>query len=298
MIRCLDDFIPTVQQREARRIAIAIAEDTGTIKLVKLCLELGIAEFVLIGDQPQIDALLKEHNLNDSRINIINKPDHKEAATEAVNQVISGNVQVVMKGNLHTSVFMKAVLNKESGLSNGNLISQVTVYDRMDGNGLQMITDCAMNIEPNLDEKRQIIDNAIDLARRLGYEQPKVAVLTALEAINHTMSDTLDAASLSKMAERGQIRHAVVDGPFALDNILSRDAAAQKGIKSEVAGNADIILAPNLQVGNALHKALTYLAQKKLTTAIIGARVPIVMTSRTDPVDVKLLSIAIATYIS
>ena len=298
MIRCLDDFIPAIQQRETRRIAIATAEEAGIIKLVKLCLEKKIAEFILIGDQAKIEALLHEQDVNGTRPGIINKPDHREAAVEAVKQVVAGNAQVVMKGNSHTSVFLQAVLNKETGLGTGKLISQVTVYDKMDGSGLQMITDCAMNIAPNLDEKRQIIENAVDLARRLGYQKPKVAVLAALEAINPTMPDTIDAAALSKMADRGQIKYAVVDGPLALDNAISSEAAEQKGIKSEVAGQADIILAPNLQVGNALHKALTYLAQKRLTTAIMGADTPIVMTSRTDPVDVKLLSVAIASYIS
>jgi len=203
-----------------------------------------------------------------------------------------------MKGLLHTGTFLKAVLNKEKGLNRGKLISQISIFDKEFGDGLQLLTDCAMAIQPSLDEKKQIIENAVELALRLGYVKPKVAVLSALEVVNPEIADTVDAAILSKMSDREQIKNAIVDGPFALDNAISPEAAKHKGIKGEVAGQADIILAPNLQVGNVLTKALTYYAHMDVAAAVMGAAAPIIMTSRTDTVKNKLLSIALASYIS
>lgn len=298
MIKTLDGLVVAVKGQDIKKIAIASAEDDGLIELVKICIEQDIAEFILVGDQNKIRELLASENVDYTKLEIINLPDHKEAAEKAVQLVVDKKANVVMKGLMHTSIFLKAILDKEKGLREGNLISQVTVYEKADHSGLQLLTDCAMNISPNLEEKRQIINNAVNLARRIGYDKPKVAILSAIETINPDIPDTMEAAVLSKMADRGQIKNAIVDGPFALDNAISKEAADQKGITGEVAGNADIIVCPNLQVGNALHKALTYYANKRITTAIMGASAPIVMTSRTDPVDVKLLSVALAIYIA
>jgi phosphate butyryltransferase len=209
-----------------------------------------------------------------------------------------GLCDVIMKGNLHTAVFLKAVLNKETGIVADGLISQVTVYNRIDGNGLQLLTDCALVIEPTLDEKKAIIENAVELARKLGIETPRVALLSALELVNSNMKDTMEAAILSKMAERGQIRNCIVDGPLALDNAVSLEAARHKEIGGQVAGVADILVAPNLQVGNVLTKALVYFAKMDTAAAIMGTCKPLVMTSRTDTVEDKLLTIALALYIS
>lgn len=298
MIKTLDELILAVKDQDIKKIAIASAEDDGLIELVKICIEQNIAEFILVGDQSKIRELLTSEDVDHTKLEIINLPDHKEAAEKAVQLVVDKKANVVMKGLMHTSIFLKAILDKEKGLREGNLISQVTVYEKADNSGLQLLTDCAMNISPNLDEKRQIINNAVNLARRIGYDKPKVAILSAIETVNPDIPDTMEAAVLSKMADRGQIKNAIVDGPFALDNAISKEAANQKGITGEVAGNADIIVCPNLQVGNALHKALTYYANKRITTAIMGTSAPIVMTSRTDPVDVKLLSVALAIYIA
>ncbi len=298
MIKTLDDLVEVVKDQDIKKIAIAAAEDEGLIDLVKVCIEQNIADFILVGDQNKIRDLLSSKDVDYTKLEIINLPDHAEAAEKAVKLVTDKKVNVVMKGQLHTSIFLKAILDKENGPREGKLISQSTVYEKTDGSGLQLLTDCAMNIKPDLEEKRQIINNAVNLARALGYKLPKVAILSAIETINPEMLDTLDAAALSKMADRGQIENALVDGPFALDNAISKEAAEQKGISGEVAGNADIIVCPNLQVGNALHKALTYYANKRITTAILGTSAPIVMTSRTDPLDVKLLSVALAIYIA
>ena len=298
MMKCLDDLLVAVRDRPLKKIAIAVPEEPDLIKLVKQATEQRLAEFILVGDEDRIKELLSEQDLDFKDFEIQDRKDHKQAAERAVSLVVEKMAEVVMKGELHTATFLKAVLGKEKGLRTGNLISEITLYDKIDGGGLQLITDCAMNISPTLDEKKQILENAVELARKLGYEKPKVAVLSALEVVNPAIPDTLDAAVLSKMADRGQIKNAVVDGPFALDNALSIAAAKQKKIGGEVAGRADIILVPNLQVGNALHKALVYIAEKKIAAAIMGAAAPIVMLSRSDSTETKLVSVALATYIS
>ncbi len=298
MIRNLDDLYSAVREREAKTIAIAAAEDAEVISLVKKCLEQRIARFILVGDAEKIRALLLEEQLDGTDIEISNQVSHKEAAAEAVRMVVEKKAQAVMKGNLQTATFLKAVLDKQKGLNSGSLISQITVCEKIEGEGLMMITDCAMTISPNLEEKKQIIENAVELARKIGYETPRVAILSAVEVVNPAIPDTLDAAVLSKMADRGQIKNAVVDGPFALDNAISTTAARQKKIGGEVAGKADIVLVPNLQVGNPIHKALTYVANKKIAAAVMGGTAPIVMTSRADSTETMLLSIALAAYIS
>ena len=298
MILSLNDLYDAVRGKAIKKIAIATPEDEGIIKLVKNTMEIGIAAFILVGDAGKISALLRKEGLDDSAFEIPHADSHKAAAEKAVCLVVEGKATVLMKGELHTSIFLKAVLDKERGVRGGNLISQITITEKVEGEGLLMFTDCAMNISPTLEEKKQIIENAVGLAIKLGYDKPKVAVLSAVELVNPAMPDTLDAAVLSKMADRGQIEHAVVDGPFALDNAISLVAAKQKKIGGDVAGKADIVLVPNLQVGNVIHKGLTYLANKKIAAAVMGAKVPIVMTSRADTTDTKLYSIAIATYIS
>ncbi len=298
MINRLDDLYEAIKQNPPKKIVIAAAEEKGIIKLVGDAVNLGIADFILVGDKEKIRALLIHEDIDYKNLEITDRPDHREAAEEAVKLVNEGKANVIMKGDLHTATFLKAVLDKNKGLRKGDLISQITVYEKMEGEGLQLLTDCAMNIAPSLEEKKQIINNAVDLALKLGYEKPRVALLSALEAVNIAIPDTVDAAILSKMADRGQIKNAVIDGPFALDNAISIDAARQKNIHGEVAGRADIVMVPNLQVGNALHKALTYFANKRIAAAIMGTTAPIVMTSRTDPVDTKLLSIALAIFVS
>jgi len=256
-----------------------------------------LAEFILIGDEKLISKIAKDNNIKFNYV-IIDEPDHKKAAKKAVNLVREGKANAVMKGLLHTGVFLKAVLDKEYGLNKNKLISQISVFEKEYGDGFQMLTDCAMAIEPSLEEKKQIIENAIELGHKLGYKKSRVALLSAVEVVNPAIKDTLDAAILCKMADRGQIKGAFIDGPLALDNAISLEAAKHKNIEGEVAGQADILVAPNLQVGNVLHKSLTYFAHKDVAAAVMGAAAPIIMTSRTDSVTNKLLSITLACYIS
>lgn len=297
MVTSLKDLIERVTNREKKKIAVAAAEDVEILEVVQKAIELNIAEFILIGDKNKIEQLARENHV-ELDLYIIDEPEHAKAAEKAVELVKTKEADAIMKGLLHTSTFLKAVLNKEKGLNTGRLISQISVFDKEDGEGLQLLTDCAISIEPTLEEKKQIIENAVDLAIKLGYERPKVALLSAIEVVNPKIKDTVEAAILSKMGDRGQIKNAIIDGPFALDNAISKKAAEQKGIKGEVAGCADILVAPNLQVGNVLTKALTYYAHKDVAAAVMGAGAPVVMTSRSDSVKNKLLSIALASYIS
>jgi len=297
MIKNLDDLIEQVKCKEKKKIAVAAAEDLEVLEVVEEAIELKLAEFILIGNKEEIEKIAEENNKK-LCCEIIDEPDHKKAAEKAVELVKKGEAGAIMKGLLHTGTFLKAVLNKEKGLNIGKLVTQISLFDKEKGEGLQLLTDCAMAIQPTLDEKKQIIENAILLAQKIGYDVPKVAILSALEIVNPAIPDTIEAAILSKMGDRGQIKNAVIDGPFALDNAISIEAAEHKGIKSQVAGKADILIAPNLQVGNVLTKALTYYAHKDVAAAVIGAGAPIIMTSRTDSVKNKLLSIALASYIS
>lgn len=297
MIRSMEDLKKSVINMNKKKIALVAAEDDELLELVERAQGLNLAEFILLGDRTKIEKIASENNRK-CDCEIIDEPDNKKAAEKAVDLVISGEAGALMKGLLLTSTFLKAVLNKEKGLNTGKIISQISVFDTEFGEGLQFVTDCAMVIQPNLTEKKQIIENAVSLARKLGYEKPKVALISAVEVVNPAINDTMEAAVLSKMADRGQIKNAIVDGPFALDNAISAEAAEHKGIKGEVAGCADILVVPNLQVGNVLSKAITYYGHKDVASAVVGAEVPIVMTSRTDSVNSKLLSIALANYIS
>ncbi|MDD3706201.1 MAG: bifunctional enoyl-CoA hydratase/phosphate acetyltransferase [Clostridiaceae bacterium] len=297
MIRSMEGLKKSVINMNKKKIALVAAEDDELLELVERAQGLNLAEFILLGDRTKIEKIASENNRK-CDCEIIDEPDNKKAAEKAVDLVISGEAGALMKGLLLTSTFLKAVLNKEKGLNTGKIISQISVFDTEFGEGLQFVTDCAMVIQPNLTEKKQIIENAVSLARKLGYEKPKVALISAIEVVNPAINDTMEAAVLSKMADRGQIKNAIVDGPFALDNAISAEAAEHKGIKGEVAGCADILVVPNLQVGNVLSKAITYYGHKDVASAVVGAEVPIVMTSRTDSVNSKLLSIALANYIS
>lgn len=300
MIKNLNDLIEQIKSKrwgKKKRIIVAAAEDLDILEIVEKATELKLGEFILVGDKEKIEEIAIKNNKR-LLCEIIDEPDNRKAVEKAVEFIVKGEADIIMKGLLHTSTFLKSVLNKENGLNAGRLISQISVFDKEFGEGLQLLTDCAMAIQPNLDEKKQIIENAVSLARKIGYKKPRVALLSALEIINPTIQDTVEAAILSKMGDRDQIKNAVIDGPFALDNAISLEAAKHKGIKSEVAGKADILVAPNLQVGNVLTKALTYYAHKDVAAAVMGAKIPIIMTSRTDMIKNKLLSVALASYIS
>jgi len=296
LVKNFDHLWELVKGSKGKRIAVAGADDPEVMHVVSMAENEGLAEFILLGDVDRMNGLVKEHNFI-VKSEMRQAAGHKEAAETAVDLVVSGEAGTLMKGMLHSSVFLKALLNKEKGLNVGRHITQASLMEKEDRDGLMIITDCAISVAPDLNGKKEILENAVELARGLGYETPKAAVIASLEVVNPAMQDTVDAALLTVMAKRGQISNCIVDGPFAFDNAYSEEAAQVKGIDSPVAGNADILLMPGLTVGNAVSKAITYVGKKTLIAATIGAKVPVIFTSRTESDKGKLYSIALASYL-
>jgi phosphotransacetylase len=224
----------------------------------------------------------------------VDVPNSHAAAAKAVELVREGAAEILMKGSLHTDEFLGAVVARETGLRTGRRLSHVFLMDVPTYHKVLIITDAAINIAPDLEAKADILQNAIDLAIALGVKQPKVAILSAVETVTTKIPSTLDAAALCKMADRGQIRGGLLDGPLAFDNAISKAAAKTKGIVSAVAGDADILLAPDLEAGNMLAKQLSFLANADSAGLVLGARVPAVLTSRADTVRARLASVAVA----
>ena len=297
MIKNFKQLMDLSIKKKSKKIAVAAADDIEELTVVANAEKLNLADFILIGDVKKMKELIENNKLN-IKSEMIDEKNHKKAADLAVDLVINKDAGVIMKGMLQSSTFLRAILNKEKGLNIRKHITQISVIEKENDDALMLITDCAITVNPDLKGKKIIIENAVDFAHKLGIECPRVAVLASLEIINFEMQDTVDAAVLSKMVDRGQISGCIVDGPFALDNAVSQEAAEKKGINSPVAGKADIIVVPNLTVGNTLTKSITHIAKKTVAAATVGADVPIVFTSRTESLKGKLLSIALASYIS
>lgn len=277
------------------RVAVVDAAQAVVIETLRQAQTLGIVEPRLLGDAESIAALCKAQGWKVKAEWIIPAATDSAAAAKAVALARAGQVDAVMKGNVHTDVLMHALLDKEHGLRvPGRRVSHIFVVEVSTYPKLLGITDAAINIAPDLNAKAQILQNAVDLFRLLGVEKPKVAVLSAVETVNPEIASTLDAACLTLMARRGQIVGATVDGPLAFDNAISRQAADEKGIASAVAGDADILLVPDLIAGNILAKNLEYLANAVAAGMALGLAVPVVLTSRADPAPARLASLALA----
>jgi len=249
---------------------------------------------ILVGPAAKINEVAKKSGIDISRARLVDVPHSHASAAKAVELVRQGEAEVLMKGSLHTDELLGAVVAKEGGLRTKRRISHVFIMDVPTYHKVLIVTDAAINIAPTLEDKVDICQNAIDLAISLGLATPKLAVLAAVETVNSKMSATIDAAALCKMADRGQITGGVLDGPLAFDNAISKEAAKIKGIKSLVAGDPDILLAPDLEAGNILAKLLTFLAQADCAGLVVGARVPIILTSRADSVRTRIASCGVA----
>jgi phosphotransacetylase/acyl dehydratase len=254
----------------------------------------GLIVPVLIGQAARIQAVAKTVGADISGLRLIDTPDGRAAAAQAVALARKGEVTLLMKGDLHTEELMHAVVDSEIGLRTARRISHVYLMDVPDYSRLLLITDAAINIAPTLQEKVSIVQNAIDLAHMLGIAQPRVAILAAVETVSGKMRSTIDAAALCKMADRGQITGGLLDGPLAFDNAINEAAAVEKGIISPVAGRADILVVPDLEAGNMLAKQLSFLAGAEAAGVVLGARVPIILTSRADSATTRLASCALA----
>jgi len=276
-------------------ISVACAADADVLEAVEAARQKGVATASLVGEADKIAAAAKGAGVDISNFEVVDEQGGEAAAAlKAVELVSSGKAQILMKGMLHTDNFLRGVLNKEKGLRSGGVISHIYFHEIEGYDRIIFISDGAFILYPDLPTKARIIDNAVKFAHSFGIETPKVAVLAAVEVVNPDMPPTLDAAALAQMNRRGQIKGCVVDGPFALDNAVSELSARQKGITSEVAGKADILIVPNIESGNILAKSLVYFAPNKTAGIVIGAKAPIVLTSRSDSAEAKMFSIAAA----
>jgi phosphotransacetylase len=258
----------------------------------------GLITPILVGPQAKIEEVANRGGMSLAGVRIVEAPHSHASAAKAVELVRTGQAELLMKGSLHSDELLGAVIARDAGLRTGRRISHAFVMDVPTYHKVLIVTDAAINIAPTLDDKVDICQNAIDLARSLGLERPKVAILAAVETVNSKMPATLDAAALCKMADRGQITGAILDGPLAFDNAISKEAAGIKGIRSEVAGDPDILLVPDLEAGNMLAKQLTFLANADSAGLVLGARVPIVLTSRADSVRSRIASCAVAVLVA
>lgn len=294
MINSFDEVLAKVKERPIKRVAVAVAQDEPVLEAIRDAMAEGIAKAVLVGDREKIEEAAHKVNMSLDGVEIINEKDNSKACLTAVELVSSKKADMVMKGLVDTATFLRAVLNKEKGLRTGKVLSHVAVFDVPALKRIILLTDAAMNIAPDLLTKKQILENAVGIASAIGIEMPKVAPVCAVEVVNLDMQPTIDAAVLSKMNERGQIKGCIVDGPLAIDNALSMEAAKHKGIKSPVAGQTDIILVPNIETGNVMYKTLVYTANAKNGGILAGAAAPVILTSRADSPESKLFSIALA----
>lgn len=296
MLKSMDDILALAKSRGPLGLAVAVADDHEIMQAVKLAVEAGLIKPLLVGRVERMRSIAAEIGLDLSGAELFEETTPATAAARAVALVREGKASLLMKGQIPTADLMRAVLDKENGLRTGRVLSHVAILDVPPHEHLYFMTDGGINIAPDLSRKVEIIQNAIDACRTLGYEQPKVACLAALEQVNPDMPATLDAALLAKMSDRGQIKGGIVDGPFGLDNAVSAESARVKGVKSPVAGCADILMVPAIEAGNILYKTLAFLAPTGFRQAgiVVGARAPIVLLSRADSHDAKLNSIAFA----
>ncbi len=288
------DLLARLSDRPALSLAVVHPCDALSLSSVVEVAEEGLVTPILVGPEAKIRAVAAEAKIDISRYRLVDAPHSHESALRAVALVRSGEAALLMKGSLHTEELLHAVMLADTGLRTERRLSHVYAMDVPSYPRLLLITDAVVNITPSLDDKRDIVQNAIDLAHVIGIETPRVAILAAVEVVNSAMRSTLDAAALCKMADRGQITGAIVDGPLAFDNAVSLEAAKQKGIVSEVAGRADILVVPDIEAGNMLAKELTFLAGADAAGIVLGARVPIILTSRADSTRTHVVSCALA----
>jgi len=293
----LDKLVESAKGVRGKRVAVAAAADLPVLRALQMAVRAGFAEPVLIGEAEKIKQLAEEIGFDISGFELINMINPAEAAIKAVSVVKSGDARILMKGLVATAPLLKAVLDKEHGLRKREVLSHFALVQTVYYHKLLGITDAAMNILPGVEEKADIIQNAVEVFHALGNMNPKVAVVGPLEVVNEKIKSTADAPLLKEMAKNGRITGCMVDGPFAIDNAVSAEAARHKGITSEVAGDADILLAPGLDAGNILYKSLMFLSDGRSAAIITGAMAPIVLTSRADSEESKLYSLALASLL-
>jgi phosphate butyryltransferase len=294
VLKSMSDLKAIVAGKPRKKLVLAAAQDQHSLGAVLRAWKDEIIEPIFIGDTEGIHTLCRENGYDITGLRIIHEPEIEKSVEQAVRMLSNRQADILMKGKVGTSLLLKCVLNKEWGLRTGNLLSHIALFEVDTYHKLIAVTDVAMNIAPNLKDKISIVNNSVAFLNRLGYVMPKVAVLGAVEMVNENMEATLHAALLSKMNQREQIRNCIIDGPLAFDNAVSLESAQHKGIKSEVAGDTDLLLMPDIEVGNVLYKSLVFFAKAKVASIILGAQVPIVLTSRSDSEQAKYDSILLS----
>lgn len=295
MVKKFDEILEQIKSEKIKTIAVAHAEDADVLKALDKARSMGLTKAILTGNESNITSIMEGLGIDKNEYEIVKTGNELESVEVAVKQVKQNKAQVLMKGLCSTSTFLKGILDKSNGLRSGKVLSHLAVFESPQYYKLFMLTDAAMNIAPDLSAKIAITENAISAAIRLGYEKPKVALISAVEKVNPDgIPSTVDAAIISKMNERNQIKDAIVDGPLAMDNALSGQSCRVKGLVSPVGGDADILVVPNIETGNACYKLLTILGDARVAGIIVGASAPIVLTSRADSDESKFLSIVTA----
>ena len=298
MFRNLDDLVASAIGLGPARIAVAAGHDPDVIESLQLAREMGLADAVLVGDRKKIEPMAAAAGLRLDSEQLIHQPDEGAAARQAIGLVRDGAADLLMKGKINTSVLIRAVLNREKGLRTGRQLSQVIVFQVPGIDRLMIMTDAAINLAPELAQKAEICRNAMHVAHALGIEEPNVALLCALEFVNPAMPATVDAAALTMMNRRGQLKGGYVEGPIALDVPMSRFAADRKGIETPLVENTDVFIAPDIEAANILYRAILYMAGGESGGIVVGAKVPLILLSRAETPETKIRSIAIGRLVA
>lgn len=293
-----DQLIAVARRHPPMVTAIVHPCDAVSLESAVLAASSGLLKPILVGPSARILDVAHTASLDIAAFEIVNSKHSHDSAAKAVELVRCGRAEALMKGSLHTDELMSAVVARTDGIRTARRISHCFVMDVPGHDQALIISDAAVNIAPTLDDKVDIVQNAIDLAQALGIAEPRVAILSAMETVSAKVASTIDAAALCKMAERGQIKGGILDGPLALDNAINVEAAAIKNIVSPVAGRADVLIVPDLEAGNMLAKSLTFMAGADAAGIVLGARVPIILTSRADSVTTRLASCAVACLVA
>jgi len=296
-VKKLSEFLDKAKGLK-KTLMVVVAEDEVVLKAVEKAKDYGIVRPVLVGSEKKIFDIIKSLGFKMSDYEIIDADSDIEAAYKGVELVSKNEADFIMKGHIRTGDLMRVVLNKDIGLKTGKTLSMISVFEIPNFDRLLIISDAGMIILPTLEQKIDIICNVLEVTNVMGIDNPKIALISAVEAVNEKMPSTIDAAIISKMNDRGQIKGCIIDGPFALDNVISIEAARHKGIDSPVAGVADALIMPNIEAGNVLYKALTFFVNAQSATTILGAKCPVVLTSRADSDETKLFSIALNALLS
>ena len=299
MSKGFDDLLKRVSECSRKKVAVAVAEDEPVLESVKSAKEQGIADAILVGDETKIKEVADKLNMDLSGYEVINEPDHIQASLKAVSLVHNGQADMYMKGLIDTKSFLKSVLDKEVGLRTGKPLSHVAVFEVKGVDHLLFLTDVAFMTYPTLEDKKAIIENTVSVCHACGIPNPKVAPIAAVEVVNPKMPCTVEAEALTKMNEDGEITGCIVDGPLSMDMAIDKEAAAHKGgTGRKIAGDADVLLFPDIHAGNLVYKTLTHLCEVKNGCILTGTAAPVILTSRSDTFETKMNSIALAAVVA